>query len=93
MSSFALHFAAVAHGAVGAGLEDLFHAPVLADAIVDTGKTVLGAQVEEGGELVFDLGPGELLDHAVVHDEELLLLAVGWARGAGNACERLGHHG
>lgn len=73
---FALNFAAVAHGAVRASLEDLFHAPVLADAVVDTGEAVLGSQVEEGGELVFDLGPRELLDHAVVHDEELLLLAV-----------------
>ena len=76
VSGLALDLAAVTHGAVRAGLEDLFHAPVLADAVVDAGETVLGAQVEEGGELVFDLGPGELLDHAVVHDEELLLLAV-----------------
>ena len=76
VSSLALDLAAVTHGAVGAGLEDLLHAPVLADTVVDAGEAVLRAQVEEGGELVFNLGPGELLDHTVVHDEELLLLAV-----------------
>lgn len=88
-----LDLAPVAHGAVGAGLEDLFHTPVLADAVVDAGQAILGAQVEEGSELVFNLRPGQLLDHAVVHDEELLLLAVGGAGRARDSGERLGDHG
>jgi hypothetical protein len=87
-----LNFAAVTHGAIRAGLEDLFHAPVLANAVVDAGEAILGAKVEEHSELVLDLGPRELLDHAVVHDEELLLLAVGWARRARDAGKRLSHH-
>jgi hypothetical protein len=92
VGSFLLDFAAVTHGAVGASLENLLHAPVLANAVVDAGEAVLGAQVEEDGELVLDLRPRELLDHAVVHDEELLLFAVGGACRARDAGERLSHH-
>jgi len=93
VSGFALNFATVAHGAVRAGLEDLFHAPVLADTVVDAGEAILGSQVEESGELVFNLGPRQFLDHSVVHDEEFLLFAVRGSGWAGDACERLGHHG
>jgi hypothetical protein len=87
-----LDFAAVAHGAVRAGLENLLHAPVLANAVVDAGEAILGAEVEEDSELVLDLRPRELLDHAVVHDEELLLLTVGGTSRARDAGKRLSHH-
>lgn len=92
VSSLALDLAAVTHGAVRAGLEDLLHTPVLANAVVDAGEAILGAKVEESGELVFNLGPGKLLDHTVVHDEELLLFTVGGSSRAGDTCKRLGDH-
>jgi hypothetical protein len=92
VGGFLLDFAAVAHGTVRAGLEDLLHAPVLANAVVDAGETVLGAKVEEDGELVLNLGPRKLLDHAVLPEEELLLLTVGGTSRARDAGKRLSHH-
>ena len=92
VSSLALNLAAVIYMAIAASLEDVLHTPVLANAVIDTGEAVSGAQIEESGELVFDLGPGKLLDYAVVHNEELLLLAIRWTYRAGKARRGLGHH-
>jgi len=91
VSSLALNLAAVISGSIAASLEDVLHTPVLANAVVDTGEAVSGAQIEEISELVFELRPGKLLDYAVVHDEKLLLVAIRWTCRAGNARKGLRH--
>jgi hypothetical protein len=93
VSGFGLNLAAVTCGAVRTGLEDPLHAPFLADAVVDTSEAVLGAKIEERGELVLDFRPGEFFDHTIVHDEELLLLVVRWTGKARDAWLKLSPHG
>ena len=58
------------------GLQHFLHAPALAKPIVDASETIPCADVEKICEFVLYLGPGELSNDALVHDEEFLLLAV-----------------
>jgi hypothetical protein len=59
------------------GLQHFLHAPALAKPIVDASETIPCADIEKVCEFVLYLGPGELSNDALVHDEELLLLRVG----------------
>jgi len=61
---------------IGPGAEYLFHAPILAYAVVDACESILSAQIEETLVLVLNFGPGELSNETVVHDGEFLFLCV-----------------
>jgi hypothetical protein len=74
------NFAAFAYG-VRVALQHISHIPTITYAVVDAGQAVFTAGIEKARVSVLYLWPGELLDNAVVHNEELLLLRVGKSWG------------
>jgi hypothetical protein len=75
MTSSCFNFAAFAYG-VKVALQHISHIPTITNALLDTGQAILTAEIEKARVLVLCFWPGELLDDAVVHDEELLFLRV-----------------
>ena len=69
------NFAAFAYR-VRVALQHISHIPTITYAVVDAGQAILTAGIEKACVFVLYLWPGELLDDAVVHDEEFLLLRV-----------------
>ena len=59
-----------------------FHAPFVADAVIDAVQSVFGPRAEEVFEHLFDIVPRFLLDDPMVHDEESLLSAIHRPRGS-----------
>jgi hypothetical protein len=69
------NFAAFAYG-VRVALQHISHIPTITYTVVDAVQPILTARTEKARVFVLYLWPGELLDDAVVYDEELLLLRV-----------------
>ena len=74
-TGLALNSVTITYG-VGVGVENPFHAPQLAYAVVNACKGILSVQIEQSRKLVLYLGPRVLPNNTVVHDRESLFVRV-----------------
>jgi hypothetical protein len=71
----ALDSVTITHG-VESGVENFFHAPHLACAVVHAGEGILGEQIEQSRKLDLYLGPRELPNETVIQDEKFLFVRL-----------------
>jgi hypothetical protein len=70
------------------GVENLFHAPHLAYAVVNASEGILGAQIEQSRKLVLYLRLRVLPNNTVVHDGESLFVRIRGSRRPKDALRR-----